>query len=426
MNDINIRVLFVGFMLLGDQSATGHTLKNLFEYCPNVELLQYCLDYSADFHNTNNETIYLSSRRSLLYTGLKKLYRHRIGQQNTGSASVSAVHGGKKNIVAELGKAILDILPKRVSMRSQRKLDNFQPSVIYTLAENISTLKTVHRLSKRYNIPVVVHVMDDVESTQYNSLAVLTPFRKRYLSMLNKVYRQTVWNLAIGPKMAQEYEKRHEIKFSYAMNCVDKLSVVPFPNHDRQRLVFSGGLHGGRAESLYEIGRVIQTDEVLSEKVRLCIYTSKDNMAAYGAKISSVAEVMDYVPSDQIFENLGKADILVHVVSFDKEEIAYFRYSMSTKIPEYLSVGRPIFCYGSDEIATVAYLAEKKVGVVATNLHDINSTLRKLLLDRTLREELGNRAAQIAQEEYLGSVVGKRMEDVFRGAIVMWKNVSMS
>ena len=421
MIDKNIRVLFVGFMLLGDQSATGHTLKNIFGYCPNVELLQYCLDYSADFHNTDNETIYLSSRRSLLYAGLKKFYRRRIDQQRMGSASVSAVHGGKKNIVAELGKAILDILPKRVSKASLRKLDNFQPTVIYTLAENISTLKTVYWLSKRYNIPVVIHVMDDVESTQYNSLAVLTPLRKRYLSMLDKVYRQTVWNLAIGLKMAEEYERRHKVKFSYAMNCIDKLSVVPLPDYDRQRLVFSGGLHGGRAESLYEIGLVIQNDDVLSKKAQLCIYTSRANMEAYGAKLSDVAVVRDYVPANQIFENLGNADILVHVESFDEKEIEYFKFSMSTKIPEYLSVGRPIFCYGPDEIATVAYLVEKKVGIVATNSHDIKPTLYKLVLDRALRAELGSQAAKIAQEEHLGSVVGKRMEDVFRGAMAMWK-----
>lgn len=111
----------------------------------------------------------------------------------------------------------------------------------------------------------------------------------------------------------------------------------------------------------------------------------------------------------------------MHVESFDEEEIEYFKFSMSTKIPEYLSVGRPIFCYGPDEIATVAYLAEKKVGIVATKSHDIKPALYKLVLDRTLRAELGSQAAKIAQEEHLGSVVGKRMEDVFRGAMAMWK-----
>lgn len=94
----------------------------------------------------------------------------------------------------------------------------------------------------------------------------------------------------------------------------------------------------------------------------------------------------------------------------------------STKIPEYLSVGRPIFCYGPEEIATVAYLAEKRAGMVATQMQDVRDSLLRLVCDQALRETLGHRALQVAQEEHLGSMVGARMENVFQEAAVMWKN----
>ena len=112
MPDANTRVLYVGFILLGDSSATGHTLSNLFSRCTHTKVLQYCLDYTADFHNTDCETIYLSRKKSRLYIGLKKIYRRCMGQQGSNSASISAVHAGKKSIVSELGKAMLDVLPK--------------------------------------------------------------------------------------------------------------------------------------------------------------------------------------------------------------------------------------------------------------------------------------------------------------------------
>ena len=95
---------------------------------------------------------------------------------------------------------------------------------------------------------------------------------------------------------------------------------------------------------------------------------------------------------------------------------------MSTKIPEYLSVGRPIFCYGPDEIATVAYLTEKNIGVVATKNQDIRDALLRLVSDHELRETLGNQAIQVAQEEHLDSVIGARLEKVFRESAAMWKN----
>lgn len=422
MSGTDIKVLYVGFILLGDPSATGQTLSNIFGNCPHVELLQYCLDYSPNFHRTTHETLFISPRKSRLYTGLKKLYRRHTGREDVDSAAISVVHSGKKSVVGELGKAVLDVLPKRISKESLQKLDAFAPSVIYTLADNIATLKAAHWLSKRFEVPVVIHAMDDVEATLYSALGILRPFRNTYLSLLKKVYARTVWNLAIGPKMAQEYEKRHSVRFSYAMNSISQLNVQPSPKNDCKRLVFSGGLHGGRADSLYEIGSVIQEDKILSSKARLCVYTSKGDVMQYGAKLSSVADVMEYVPRDQMFDNLGKADILVHVESFEQKEIDYFRYSMSTKIPEYLSVGRPIFCYGPDEIATVAYLTEKNIGVVATKNQDIRDALLRLVSDHELRETLGNQAIQVAQEEHLDSVIGARLEKVFRESAAMWKN----
>lgn len=422
MSGTAIRVLYVGFILLGDPSATGHTLSNLFGHCEHVEVMQYCLDYAADFHQTAYETIYLSSEKSRLYTNLKKAYRRHTGQINATSAGVSAVHAGQKSVVGELGKAILDVLPKRANQESLQRVDAFSPMLIYTLADNIATLKAAYWFSKRYDIPVVIHVMDDVESTLYGSFRFLAPFRKVYIAMLKRVYGRTVWNLAIGPKMAQEYERRHSIRFSYAMNTISALSVQPSPRNQCKRLVFSGGLHGGRAESLYQIGRLIQEDKELSIKAHLYVYTSKGNIERYGRELSSVASVLEYVAPERMLDNLGKADVLVHVESFEQSEIDYFRYSMSTKIPEYLSVGRPIFCYGPEEIATVAYLAEKKAGMVVSQMQDVRDSLLRLVSDQNLRETLGQRAIQVAQEEHLGSIVGARMENVFREAADMWKN----
>lgn len=79
------------------------------------------------------------------------------------------------------------------------------------------------------------------------------------------------------------------------MNTIPALSVQPSPENPCKRLVFSGGLHGGRAESLYQIGRLIQADKELSSKAHLYVYTSKGNMERYGRALSSVASVLEYV-----------------------------------------------------------------------------------------------------------------------------------
>jgi len=221
--------------------------------------------------------------------------------------------------------------------------------------------------------------------------------------------------------MALVFEKKHNKPFSYAMNCIDSLHFVPINVNERLRLLFSGGLHGGRADSLELMGQMIKEDKILNRLVSLVVYTSKGNMLKYSYLESAGIEMKEYVPVEKMFENLSSADVLVHVESFDKNEIDFFRYSMSTKVPEYLSVGRPILCFGPMDICTVSYLAERGVGIVANNESELKDAILRLALDEVLRMECATKAL-VTAKEHLGDVVAKRVEDVLWYSYSQWNN----
>ena len=55
----------------------------------------------------------------------------------------------------------------------------------------------------------------------------------------------------IGPEMKEEYEKRFKIKFSCMMNPVEKIiEDNKLLSSDVKKIVFMGGLHLGRLETL--------------------------------------------------------------------------------------------------------------------------------------------------------------------------------
>ncbi|GAB3957775.1 hypothetical protein GCM10027614_73890 [Micromonospora vulcania] len=68
--------------------------------------------------------------------------------------------------------------------------------------------------------------------------------------------------------------------------------------------------------------------------------------------------------SDEVPAALRSADVLVHIESFDQEIRRYTRYSVSTKIPQYLASGRPIFGYGPAEVASMNHIQEANAGVI--------------------------------------------------------------
>src|SRR3546814_7688640 len=51
-------------------------------------------------------------------------------------------------------------------------------------------------------------------------------------------------------------------------------------------------------------------------------------------------------------------------ISFVDHYSKYARLSISTKVPQYLSVGRPILAYGPKSLASISYIKETGAGVV--------------------------------------------------------------
>ena len=412
------KALYVGHMLIGDSNATGNTLYNLYAFNKNVDWLQLCLDYNSDFHSSAKQTIYISKIKSMMFYFIKSLYRKCKG----GTTNFPLVsHNRNDNVIISVMRAFLDVLPKKISAKSYKVVDKYEADFVYTLADNISTLKMAINISKRYNIPIILHIMDDLEGNIYNAPGTQV-FRKKYLRLLNEAYKRTICNFAISEKMATEYEKRHQTPFTHIMNCISCLNQQSKSDSDCIRLIFSGGLHGGRAEMLKKIGKAIKDNEVLNKRVRFDVYTSLAENTKYENFLGDVCQLHEYVPKDKMFENLGKADILVHVESFCQNEIDYFRYSLSTKIPEYLSVGRPIFCLGPLEVCSVSYIYEKQVGLVVNDEAQIPVLLLQLVEDKAMREKMGNNALMVAKNEYLFSSVSERIEKTFLAVIKGWND----
>jgi hypothetical protein len=99
---------------------------------------------------------------------------------------------------------------------------------------------------------------------------------------------------------------------------------------------------------------------------------------------------------------LAKADVLVHVESFDYSSRRSTVLSMSTKIPEYLSSGGCIMAIGPKDIASIRYLKETKSAIVVTKFGDdaILAALKKVALDQTFRRQLRANAWKTAHTNH--------------------------
>ncbi len=406
-----IKALYVGFALFGDEDATGSTLLHIFQGCEQIEWLQACQDYDPAYHRSAYDAVYVSPARSPLYYLVKRVYRKGGVKEESADGAINTNRLGGNPLVGVI-RGMLDILPKRYDKITLSKIDEFAPEVIYTLGENIATLRTALFFAKRYNAPIIMHIMDNNEDSMYAGSALTAPFRRMYLRLNEKAFARSTGSLAISPKMAEEFVRRHNIPFSFAMNCLQELHPGAPVQHEKLRLVFSGGLHGGRAQTLTELGRIIREDERLSQKMNLEVFSSPKHIAQFGTELAGTCTLAPYVPKEEMYENLGSADLLVHVESFRENEIEFFRYSMSTKIPECLSVGRPIFCIGPKEICSVEYLARSGACIHTDDLAKVRETLLNIAEGAYDLEALGAQAL-VCAGEHLSENVSKRVTELF-------------
>lgn len=415
MNE-KIRVLIVGTVLIGDDDATGVSMENMLLGSQHIDWYQFCVEYNTKTHVEIVPTMYLNPKVNFGYYVIKKIYNTCF--RGAGGYASSAYTHSKKISLSSIGRYFLDIIPKHLTKKELNILREYSPDAIYTMAGSISIIKMCLFLSSKLNIPIVAHFMDDLESNIYSNLITAN---KKYNKYLQKLFQRSTRGLAISKKMAEEYTKRHGLQFGYAMNCVEKPQSSKQKTGSKLILLFSGGLHGGRNESIRALGEVISADAELKNIIRLCVYTSKHDYFQYKESIGDICEFREYVPKDQMFANLRKADILVHVESFDINEIEYFRLSLSTKIPEYLSVGKPILCYGPRELNTVQYVEECGAGVVASTREELHYVLNKIVLDSGFREKIEKNCQNTFNKEHLKKIVTKRIEDVFFDTIKDWE-----
>ena len=146
------------------------------------------------------------------------------------------------------------------------------------------------------------------------------------------------------------------------------------------RMVYTGNLLIGRANSLVEISKALAKINRDKEIVVLDIYSPTildDKTMKY--LNSNGCHFRGRVPKSEVDKIQKSADIVIFVESLEKEHRYDARLSFSTKLTDYFKNGKCIFAIGDKSIAPIIYLKENNCAVIANEYEEIENQLRKLI-----------------------------------------------
>lgn len=432
------RLLIVNVEPLHEDSATGLTALSLLREWPKCQLAQlYTHPVAPDLEFCDRSMRVGCSMRGFLphsrrsndnvmaetYRARRLLQFAQRAHARPGDASrLSERVGNRMRQLYCLGRVGID-------ENLIEWIEAFAPDVIYTMLYDLDIMTLVLGIAERFGIPVMPHFMDDWPLTLRQRSVLYRLLDRWWRRRLQSVMSHTPIALTISQAMAAEFTKRYGRPMVPFMYCIEReeLHCKPrrSPASEVTRFTYVGGLHLNRWRVLREIGLAMQG--LANEGVRLeaLIYAHPRRLEFYKKHLTvpPVMRVVGYLPHREVTRAQEDTDWLLHVESFEDWDRSFTRLSLSSKLPEYLAAGRPIFAYGPSEAASMRYISELGCGLVVgeQDRERLRSALRKAAMSRQLQETLGEISLDAARTRHDGPSERRRFQRLVENIVGDWR-----
>lgn len=396
------RLLIIDEVPFGNHTGYGVTVTNLFRGWPVDRLAQIyrMTDYEPDATVCRQQLSLYDSSRDPELKDCKGLHRFLL-----------------KSWKRHMGLLDVDMGGHRVNIRRALSWAKpFRPQAIFTSPVTYATAEFSLRMSRSLGIPYLCHIMDDWLALWESGNRSECNTRLEPLSRIlrNRITDRLFVNAAarqvISPDMAEAYKHRYGYDFQVVHNAIDlrqwDLGPKDYSKVSKPfRILYTGAIWPNiQMPTLQKFAKVVAEMAEGGCPIRLEIYTHESFEKQFAREIASPPHVDFYglVPYENMPRLMHDADALLVPVTFDEQRLLFSRYSMPTKVPEYMISGVPVILHGPVEASPVAYGIREKWGLVleSQDKNDVMSGLLDLMNNPALREQAGARARELAMANH--------------------------
>ena len=382
-------------------------LQNLLSAWPGTKLIYLHVGVGSMPDNRPPNTLWKPGVFGRVAKVAQGVHRGSNASPRVGKDGIAST-GGSRWVKSSL-LAWLELAPFRLDHQMARWIEAFRPQVIYTWLGTPAIQGLVRRISTRWQVPTVVHIMDDWVSCKHAGNWLAAPSRRALVRGFEQEIAAAAERIAICDKMAAAYRSRYGREFEVVPNAID-LSHFPAPaimrgsaaEGHRFTLGHVGRLSGGRLQGLVDVEAAFRVLARRGVSMRLELVGVSREALPLVLRDSPVVQC-DPKASDERVRRLGlDADALLQVESFDAPENAWFRLSLSAKLPLYLALGRPVVAYGPHGLGSIDYVESGGCGVVIAErgVDAVTAALQRLLESPQQQVTMGQQARRLAETKH--------------------------
>jgi len=418
----NVLILSTNF-----SSGDAITSINLFSkwhkdnlFCASLFFNDYCRFFKSYYHIGNKEIKYMppfNLFRKPQETNI--LYDCEYNEKKNERTKHTRLKWGKCNSYIQYIMLCLNPLSIHMRIRPSTLFCNWineiKPDFIYTSVGNYAMAVFICKLMILFpNIKFIIHGYDDWIDPSY-ALFFKKRFRSKANLMLKNIINGSTILLSTSQKMSNDYFLRYGKSFTVFPNPVqveEKHDIIEKHNN----VLFIGKIGRHNSDSILKMAEAIKAvNDKYEYELFFEIYSPIDKSIEKSlfCKLDKVL-IHSWVAHDQIPNLLRKSKILYLPITNRKRVKKFVKYSMSTKMSEYLASGSPVIYVGPKGIAMTELLEENNCAFCVTDnkIKSIENAIVQIFNDPILVEEYRIKAKKLVYDRFDISVVSENFKDL--------------
>ena len=297
-------------------------------------------------------------------------------------------------------------------------IDDFNPDVVYCPRFFSPKLKRLEKLvSSMTEAPFVAFTADNEASLNCYSWSPLFWIRRLAIhSMFKKHIKLYKYYFMFSEEQSLDYHREYGLPTACLYKCGRFEESYEHKNVNTPiRMVYAGRLYCNRWKTLSAIGEALEQLNQSEKKMILDVYTADVLTRKQKRVLSKFKHLRVHAPitASQLAEEYKKADIALHVESFDKEFRMATRYSFSTKIIDLMASSCAIMAICWEKHAGYQYLKKQDAALCVTKYDDILPMMQKISEQPSLIQEYAEKAWECGKKNHSRHDIQQQIKDAF-------------
>ena len=412
------KVLIIG-QSFNKNSGGGITISNLFYNWPKDRLaVASNVNLYSDLDNSVCEQYYQLGYNGKLHPFPLNLFLPRVkcgsfiyrnNNDNDIKQNESVITGKYKKTYKFLS-AILRLLGIYNSLYKLKITPDFRqwateynPDIIYSQLSTLELIRFVTEVQELLAKPLVIHIMDDWPKAIREPELLFSYWKKVIDLEFRKLLDKSSVLMSICESMSEEYKIRYNKDFVPFHNPIDignwmSYSKTDWTIKDKFTILYAGRIGRGIKKSIFDIGNAVKKFSLKNDNVVFEILTNNYTEIEKLVTLNDHVKYIKPIEYSDLPRKFSSVDLLILPEDFDAASIEFLKYSIQTKVPEYMISGTPILVYADKRTALAQYaIRDGWAYLVSENNEELlTQALEELYSNLSLRKELAARAKKVA------------------------------